>query len=136
VPDVHKLYDDFQSKFDFVGVYVMEAHAADEWPIRSSRYHNHVPVSINQHKTVEERKAAARAFQQTYSYRIPVVVDSMSNAFTDVYAAWPLRYIVIDPPSGKLLFKSQPVNAAYHLDHLRRFLETLLEKRSKQTPAA
>ena len=49
------LFEKYKSKVQFLVVYVMEAHAAQEWPLGTTR------SSIGQHKTIEERIAAANA---------------------------------------------------------------------------
>eukprot|EP00775_Hariotina_reticulata_P001421 gene1421-1763_t len=62
----------------FAVVYVAEAHAEDEWPIKSSRYNlNRGPVLITQHRTTAERCAAAAAFSADFELRLPVLVDPM-----------------------------------------------------------
>ncbi len=45
----------------FLMVYIAEAHAADEWPISSARFNEgRGAVNIRQHKSNEERIAAAK----------------------------------------------------------------------------
>lgn len=45
----------------FLMVYIAEAHAADEWPISSARFNEgRGAVNIKQHKSNEERIAAAK----------------------------------------------------------------------------
>lgn len=49
-------------------VYIAEAHAVDEWPIRSSRYNKEETVSVTQTRTTEERVVQARAFYHRFEY--------------------------------------------------------------------
>ena len=49
-----------------------EAHAQDEWPISSPRYHDKVPVIINQPKTNEERLDVAQRFVERYQFQVVV----------------------------------------------------------------
>jgi len=71
----------------FIAVYVSEAHA-DEWPLGNF-------VCINQHKTIEERVAAAKSFISKLGFKIPVHVDTMDNSFDNSYYAWPDRYYIV-----------------------------------------
>ena len=69
----------------FQAVYIRESHARDEWPVG-------LPFSaFDAPKTLEERCGLAQRFVDMWrlSKNIPVLVDSMDNAFNDAYAAWP-----------------------------------------------
>jgi hypothetical protein len=50
VPTFHSLSREFEGRAKFLGVYITEAHAADEWPINSGRF-NGPGNSIDQPKT-------------------------------------------------------------------------------------
>jgi len=76
------------SKMHFIAVYLSEAHAADEWPLGDY-------VCINQHKTIEERVAAAKSLISKLGFKIPVYVDTIENSFDDTYYAWPDRYYIV-----------------------------------------
>ncbi len=95
VPVWNQLAKDYSHMgFEFVVVYILEAHAEDEWPINSSRHHpNGKVVRVTQHKTMEERFAAAREFNEVYgiSKYSRLLVDTMDNAFNEQFAAWPFR---------------------------------------------
>lgn len=78
VPAMAALREKFLEVASFVTVYVAEAHAQDEWPIRSSRYNgSRGPVLINQHRSTRERCAAAAAFAADFGITMPVLVDPM-----------------------------------------------------------
>ena len=72
----------------FVMVYIREAHASDEWPLGTV-------CSRPQHKTIEDRLAAAREFATNCAFDTIMVVDSISNEFNNVFAAWPERYFCV-----------------------------------------
>jgi len=74
-------------------VYILEAHAEDEWPIGAE-------IQINQAKTQEDRLAAAHRFIREAKWGLPVVADTMANEFEHHYAAWPTRYYVVDHVEG------------------------------------
>lgn len=85
-------------------VYIEEAHAADEWPIRSSRAaapgRAGVPVEYAQHRSLGDRLRAAADFAAHYRLPLgdlPVYADAApGNGFQDSFAAWPIRWYVLD----------------------------------------
>jgi len=86
-------------------VYIAEAHAADEWPVSTK-------VRIKQHADLKERVRCATAFAKAMKLEnCDILVDSMSDAFTNALAAHPLRYYVVDgrtsPP--KLQYIAKPI---------------------------
>jgi hypothetical protein len=86
---IFSCFADYCGRVDFVTVYVREAHASDEWALGSV-------VSIKQHRSIQERLAAANNFVLEYNYTNVVVADSMSDEINRIYAVWPERCIVID----------------------------------------
>jgi hypothetical protein len=81
--EINKLVNDFRHKANFLFVYILEAHAADEWQIKE------LPVEIPQHKSVNERLIAANNFISEYALHpdedMQVVVDNEDNVFVDQY---------------------------------------------------
>jgi len=73
----------------FVCVYVMEAHASDQWPLGN---HSKYP----QHKTIEDRINVALQFQQDFQYRAELYVDTIENTFNNLYSVWPERGFVVE----------------------------------------
>lgn len=67
----------------------MEAHADDEWPIRTT-------LRIQQHKTLDERIVAAKTMCSTIKFNWPTYMDSMDNTFSEAYCAWPVRVYIVD----------------------------------------
>jgi len=95
---------------------VSEAHAADEWPIGPS-------ISFcQQPKNVQERCVLANKYAKQTEISFPIVVDNIQNNFDNIFAAWPVRFYVVDG-TGKLLFKAQPESFGYDLRALARFLK-------------
>ena len=110
---------------NFVAVYIQEAHAQDEWPISSARFTNDgVPVCVPQPKSIEERVAVAKLFQSKYNFRLPMLVDTMSNDFDAVFAPWPLRFYILQ--RGVLVYKSQPHKCSYDVAELRNRILSLV----------
>jgi type I thyroxine 5'-deiodinase len=133
------MMDKYCDKADFLTVYILEAHAQDEWPISSARWSaTGAAIKFEQHKTIEDRKQVAQQFAQDYAWRWPVVLDTMDNLFEKSYASWPIRFFVLerDPsPSGdnieqdggvgsrvKMSLIGFPRNASYHMGILYKWL--------------
>ena len=107
------------NQYKFIGIYIAEAHAIDEWPISES------PRNFQQHQTIEERYEACNYFLQDYSeYMIgfEFYVDTVltTTSFESTYASWPFRFWVLS--STKVLYKAMPKDATYDLNDLDKFL--------------
>jgi len=96
---MHELLAKFDRIAYFVTVYIVEAHAIDEWPVGD-------PLKITQPLTTAERVGVARAFVQEYNFQIPLLVDTIENSFSETFAAWPIRFFIVQ--NGKIIFKAQP----------------------------
>lgn len=119
MPAFHQLQAEFGECVELVGVYITEAHAVDEWPISSARYTpDRQPVCIRQPRSTAERCVAARSFQAAFDFRLPLVVDTVDNAFDAVFAPWPLRFYILR--GARLLYKAQPRNCSYSVEELRQ----------------
>lgn len=106
----------------FVGVYVAEAHATDEWPISSARYNaGRGAVCIPQARTQEDRDAAAASFCRDFSPAFPVVSADIAGRFEELYKPWPIRFVVVGA-GRRLAFIGEPVECAPDLAALREFL--------------
>jgi len=84
------MFDVFRHECDFVCIYINEAHAVDEWPIRTKS-----ELCIKQHQTLQQRCSVAKSLTNVYNLAIPVYVDTMDNHFQNTYAAWPVRAFII-----------------------------------------
>jgi len=103
---------------NFVTVYIVEAHAIDEWPVGD-------PLKITQPLSTIERCGVARAFVRAYDLKVPMIVDVISNDFSETYAAWPIRFYVIE--NEKLVYKAQPDHKNTY-DSIPPALNRFLEK--------
>lgn len=79
-------------------------------------------VAVNQHKTVQERATACQNCVESLQVQMPTVLDSMENEFNDTYAAWPLRFYLID--NGVLEVIAMPTQGAYDLLDLDKWLQS------------
>lgn len=107
----------------FLTVYIVEAHAIDEWPVGD-------PLKVTQPRTISERCGVARAFVDEYKLRPPMIVDQIDNNFSEQYAAWPVRFYVAqkqnDHDAWTLVFKGQP-DMKNTYDSVPRQLDLFLE---------
>lgn len=97
----------------------MEAHAADTWPMGFE-------IEIPQTHTCAKRCEVARDFVLKNDYNFPIVIDEApSNAFNEFFAAWPLRFYVIEMIHGKatMTYIHEPEGDAVYVARLHEFLE-------------
>lgn len=104
-------------------MYIAEAHAADEWPINSTRCAG-PGNSVRRPTNLAERTALAR--QMVEALRLgedgpPVYADGLDDAFLETYAAWPVRVFGIGR-DGRLARLAQPEAATFQLPPLREWL--------------
>lgn len=112
---------------NFRFVYILEAHAQDEWPICSARWSpTGMPIKYNQTRTIEERLIVAKDFIQDFDFPIPVVIDKPEgNLFETLYSSWPVRIYVIDK-DYRLTYKAQPSETMLELNELNQHLQSII----------
>lgn len=121
MPQVSDLVARHGPRFRFACVYIEEAHASDEWPIKEA------PIDIRQHATLDDRQAAARTLLDHFGGVLPfeIYLDGMSDPFNAAYPSWPFRFWVLS--EEKVMFKAMPRDSCYHLGDLDKFLASLSE---------
>uniref|UniRef100_G1PGZ7 Iodothyronine deiodinase n=3 Tax=Myotis TaxID=9434 RepID=G1PGZ7_MYOLU len=82
-----RLIEDFSAIADFLVIYIEEAHASDGWAFKNN-------VVIKNHRNLQDRLQAAHLLLDR-SPRCPVVVDTMKNQSSQLYAALPDRLYVL-----------------------------------------
>ncbi len=122
-----ELYNLYCKYIDFRFVYILEAHAQDEWPICSARWSpTQMPIKYNQTHTIEERLAVTKDFIRDFDFQIPVVIDKPEeNLFEKLYASWPIRIYVIDK-DHRLTYKAQPSETMLELKELTEHLKSIM----------
>ena len=107
---------------DWKFIYIAEAHAMDEWPIRSGRFNRgRGPIIIEkQPSTSEERCQLAKKFAEDFDLKLDIAPDNVEflvdvcerqDPFERAYAPWPLRlYLIRD---GALQWIAQPKQCSY-----------------------
>lgn len=81
-------------------VYILEAHAKDEWPSGKKL------SFMDQPKTIEQRCELSKRIQQRSS--IPVLVDSIENSFETEFASWPFRFYGLSFKQGECFLSLKP----------------------------
>jgi hypothetical protein len=100
--DLERMHREAGDRAHFVLVYVREAHALDEWVTPDNEK---AGIEVEQPLTVEGRASAATAMCTTLSVSMPAVTDSVDDAVSTVWGAWPDRLYVIDE-QGIVIHKS------------------------------
>lgn len=123
MPQLSTLYHTYSASMNFLFIYILEAHAQDEWPISSARWSpTQLPVQYNQTRTIAERMAVAKDFARDFNVQMPIVLDNPeTNLFERLYAPWPVRIYVVDK-DRRVTYKAQPDAAMLEL---REFTEHL-----------
>ena len=118
----------------FVLCYIAEAHATDEWPIRSGRCNRgRGAVNVAQPKTDLQRVTLARRFRDDFELcHLNILVDSPEGGepFERVFAPWPIRFYIIAPDAAAedgdelfLRYKANPSKGVFDISHVKDFLE-------------
>jgi hypothetical protein len=106
-------------------VYIAEAHAMSEWPVRSARFNRgRGPVVVEKQPTkASERCELACRFASDFDIPIDssttspleLLVDNpeLGDPFEEAYAPWPLRLYVIR--GGVVEWIAQPKNCSFDL---------------------
>lgn len=109
-------------------VYIAEAHAIDEWPVRSARFnHGHGPVLVQQPVRHEERCDLARNFANDFlgTHVEDVLVDDpeLGDPFEKAYAPWPLRLYLVE--KGEMRWIAEPRDCSFDdaVSHLMKLLK-------------
>lgn len=85
--------------FQFVMVYITEAHASDTWPMKFSVEWPR-PTSLEQRVQYANTCASDLKLMKGFS---EIVVDGMDDQFNAAFKSWPTAYYVVDS-SGTLLY--------------------------------
>lgn len=98
---MNTLQEQFAGVVDFLGVYISEAHAQDEWPLG-------VKFCYNQPRSIDTRLNIAKQFISDFDFKIPMLADTMDNEFDANFAAWPERFYIVE--NGKMAMVGVPTN--------------------------
>ncbi len=130
--DINQLHEKYKDSINFVGVYVSEPHAIDEWPLARTQlvetskilFNHPVATDIAQHTNFTERRwAADRLKSNLLNQGIPLLVDSMDNAVNNRWVGRPARLYFIGA-DGRIIYN--PGKGPYSFNPL--YLEPILDK--------
>ena len=79
---MNALVEQYRHRAVFAFVYIQEAHAVDEWPVRS------INADVRQHRSLEDRTAAARRLQAEFPLhaQMHLLLDNEHNDFNCTYS--------------------------------------------------
>jgi len=101
----------FEGRVRVVLVYIAEAHPRDQWPIGDD--HDSSITSLEQHATLDARRAAARLFASKLCWPFEVAVDALGDPFERAFAAWPMRLFVVHSDGATLAHVASPTPGMY-----------------------
>ena len=114
----NKVVSEFDSVADFITVYISEAHPLEAWQLKDN-------YRINQHKQIEDRRAAAEMLKDV-GISCPVVMDTMTNESIDEYAALPEALYVIE--DGVVKLKCLGPYHDYNPENVRKWLQSYVKR--------
>lgn len=103
-----------------------EAHPDDEWQMESNREEK---IVIDQPKSFEERRQAAKILVEKLHYDLPLALDGMDDHAEAAYAAWPERLYVVDA-GGKIAYRGAVGPFGFDPREMEHALDALLARRS------
>nr|XP_053638854.1 type I iodothyronine deiodinase-like [Cherax quadricarinatus] len=106
--------ENFSEVADFVTVYITEAHPTDGWALKGN-------VEIANHKTLEERVAAAQMMLTMEPLDCPVLVDMLTDEANTAYAALPERLYIIQ--DSVIVYKGKEGPLGYKLRAVEEWLK-------------
>ena len=120
---LQSLYEKHSDEADFWWVYIQEAHASDGR--RPSR-----TVDIALHKTIADRKAAAKGCVAASSLKVPVLIDDIEDTVSKAYSALPERFFILGT-DGKVEYSGKRGPHGVDIDALEKRLEELIAAKQK-----
>ena len=97
-----EIAEEFSEQIDFYCVYIQEAHPDDGWQVQ----HNlDVGIVHLAPETMDQRAALAEVCVLRLNFKMPMLLDTMSDEVDRAYNALPERLYVIDR-DGRIAFKT------------------------------
>ena len=99
---LHDIYKKYHDRIQFLSIYIREAHPVDGWWLGKGLFglllkldKSKAALDLYEHKTIEERRAAAGRCENMLKYGVKTYIDEMDNAVNNLYAGWPTRLYLI-----------------------------------------
>ncbi len=116
---LEQIYQEYKDHADFYLIYLKEAHAIDSR--RPSR-----TVQIAQHKTFEERQAAAASCAETLAFTMPILIDDIDNTVGDAFSGHPDRLFILHP-DGTISYRGDHGPHGFDVEEMRSALKQLVD---------
>lgn len=123
-----RLAGKYQERADFFYVYIAEAHPSDGWTMEKmpggvAEMLGGKPVP-KMPTTSEERCKTAKAWHDSVSTDVPLLVDPISNRVNDAFSARPERlYILLE---DTVVYQGGPGPFEYNIDQMQKYLESFI----------
>lgn len=124
------LYDKYSKNgINFISIYIQEAHADNEWPIRTKK-----ELRIDQHKNINDKIKAAKFMQKYTDWKIPLYVDSMSDDnFENRFLTWPFRIFAIDSKKQLVwMMKPEPNHGLFDFKQIEQQIKFAITQQHQQ----
>lgn len=99
-PEVLKAYESHRNEFQFVLIYIREAHSLD---VEDAAHEARVPDP----KSFLERRLAATTCRVQINVPFPILIDTLDDRTATRWAAWPVRVFVVDT-EGIVVYSGRP----------------------------
>ena len=99
------MYDEWKDQFEFITVYVREAHPIDDRPATPTNAR--AGILIKQPVTLAERREVAERCCTALHIKTPLVVDEIDNRVAETYGATPDRLYVVGR-DGRIAYRGGP----------------------------
>lgn len=101
--EIQKLFEKYGEKFQFVFIYLREAHPENGWKFYNQNY----PVVHDSTDDLKIRRSGCETFYEKYKVAYPILIDDMTDTAAVAYAAWPSRLYVVDQ-KGVIKYQGHP----------------------------
>ncbi len=109
---MNEIYRTYRDRVDFYVIYIKEIHPTDGWQVQSNGAEE---VLYAQPTTTDERAEVAQACVLRLNFEMPMLLDEMSNAVDEAYAALPERLYLVDA-AGNVVWRCGPGPFGFDVD--------------------
>ena len=118
---MHKLWERYRDRVEFLVVYIREAHPEDGWVVTGNRA---ADIAVTDPTSNEERRELAAVCALGLEIRMPVVVDDIDDRIASAYGALPDRLYLIDTDC-RVAYQGEPGPFGFAPEALQAAIEKL-----------